>query len=121
MLKKEIPINLLWEDDKHLAFLDINPIQDGHTLIIPKYHQDYIFEMEDDKYLDLMNYAKKIAEKIKEKLSCKRVCVLVEGYAVPHVHIHLVPTNTDEDLKKEDRSRKVSQEDFLKIKNKLLS
>lgn len=99
----------------------MKPIQDGHTLIIPKYHHDYLFDMDNDKYSDFMNYSKSIAEKLKDKLSCKRVCVIVEGYAVPHTHIHLIPTNTDQDLKKEARLRSMNQEDFEKVKNKLLS
>ncbi|MDI9355296.1 MAG: HIT domain-containing protein [Cyanobium sp. MAG06] len=104
-----------------MAFLDIHPIQLGHTLVIPKYHQDYLFDMNNDKYIELMKYSKLIAQRLKDKLSCQRVCVIVEGYAVAHSHIHLIPTNTDKDLEKEHRLRDVSKEDMLLIKNKLLS
>ena len=79
-----------------MAFLDINPIQPGHTLLIPKQQIDYIFDMNDAEYTNLWLAAKEVAKLLKEKLKCERVCVIVEGYAVPHVHVHLIPTNTDQ-------------------------
>jgi histidine triad (HIT) family protein len=89
----EIPCHKVWEDQQHLAFLDINPWVEGHTLVIPKVEHDYLFDMSDDAYARLHLAAKKVANLLKDKLGCKRVCTMVIGYEVPHVHIHLLPTN----------------------------
>ena len=121
IISKEIPADIIWEGDDYIAFLDIHPIQLGHILVIPKIHNDYIFDLNDNQYINLMNNAKWIATKLKDKLSCNRVCVIVEGYAVAHTHIHLIPTNTDKDLEKEHRLRDVSQEEMDFVKNKLLN
>ncbi|MCA8910427.1 MAG: HIT family protein [Planctomycetes bacterium] len=94
----EIPSHKVWEDDKHFAFLDINPWVEGHTLVIPKAEHDYLFDMDDDAYAALHLAAKKVASLLKEKLGCARVCTVVMGYEVPHVHIHLLPTNTISDF-----------------------
>lgn len=103
IVSREIPAHVIWEDDKHLAFLDIKPIQKGHVLVIPKKQIDYIFDMSDIEYIELCVASKKVANFIKDKIKCERVCVIVEGYAVSHVHIHLIPTNNEDDLKKENR------------------
>ena len=117
IITREIPAHIIWEDDKHLAFLDIKPIQKGHALVIPKKQTDYLFAMSDADYIDLMLASKKVANFIKDKIDCKRVCVIVEGYAVPHTHIHLIPTNTEKDLKKEDRLRSVPDNYFKEMEN----
>lgn len=103
IVSREIPAHIIWEDDDHLAFLDIKPIQKGHVLVIPKKQTDYIFDMNDQDLSNLTLASKKVATLIKDKIGCNRVCVIVEGYAVPHTHIHLIPTNTEDDLKKENR------------------
>lgn len=87
----EIPTVKVWEDKKYLAFLDMNPINPGHTLVLPKKHTDYLFDLNDEEYFKLMLTAKKIAKMLKEKLGPKRIGMLIEGFGVPHVHIHLVP------------------------------
>lgn len=107
IVSREIPAYIIWEDNKHLAFLDINPIQKGHVLVIPKRQSDYVFDMSDTDYTELMLASKKVAQIIKDKIQCKRVCVMVEGYAIEHVHVHLIPTNTEDDLKKEFRLREL--------------
>jgi histidine triad (HIT) family protein len=89
----EIPAVKVWEDKKYVAFLDMNPVTPGHTLLIPKKHDDYIFDMKDKEYKKLMLTAKKIAKILKERLNPKRVGVIIEGFGVPHVHIHLIPIN----------------------------
>lgn len=94
----EIPCHKVWEDDAHIAFLDINPWVEGHTLVIPKVEHDYLFDMDDNAYTALHLAAKKVAGLLKEKLGCARVCVTVIGYEVPHVHIHLLPTNQMSDF-----------------------
>jgi histidine triad (HIT) family protein len=94
----EIPSHKVWEDEQHFAFLDINPWSYGHTLVVPKAEHDYLFDMPDDAYAALHLAAKTVAELLKKKLGCARVCTRVVGYEVPHVHIHLLPTNQMSDF-----------------------
>ena len=89
----EIPCHKILEDDKYLAFLDIRPINPGHTLVITKQEIDYVFNVEDDLLGGLMVFAKQVAKKIESTVDCKRIGVMVCGLEVPHVHIHLVPIN----------------------------
>lgn len=98
IINGEIPSYKIYEDDFAYAFLDINPINRGHTLVVSKIEKDYLFDLDEENYKNLMISAQKVAKIIKEKLGCKRVCVLVEGYEIPHVHIKLIPTNNSEDL-----------------------
>jgi histidine triad (HIT) family protein len=121
IINREIPAHIIYEDENHLAFLDINPVQLGHTLVIPKKQTDYIFDMNDSEYSDLMLASKKVAQILKDKLNCSRVCVTVEGYAVPHAHVHLIPTNTENDFKKENRLHNVSNAQLEEIKNIILN
>jgi histidine triad (HIT) family protein len=88
----------LAENDRYLAFLDVNPLVKGHTLVIPKIEQDYIFDISDDEYLGLMAFAKKVAHGLRKAVPCKRIGVAVIGLEVPHAHIHLVPLNSMSDI-----------------------
>jgi len=90
----EIPCAKVWEDDEFLAFLDIMPVAPGHTLVIPKEEVDYFFDIDDPKYLRMMTACKKLAAVIKETTGCKRVCIGVFGFEVPHAHVHLIPMDT---------------------------
>lgn len=94
----EIPCYKIAEDEKHFAFLDINPLAKGHTLVIPKAEGDYLFEMDDEAYLSLQLFAKKVAKAIEKAIPCKRVGVAVMGLEVPHTHIHLIPINKECDM-----------------------
>lgn len=89
----EIPCHKVWEDESHLAFLDIHPIREGHTLVIPKTHAPYLFGLDDAAYGDLMRAAKTVATTLKSSMCVPRVGVAVEGFAVDHVHVHLVPVD----------------------------
>ena len=100
IINREIPADIIYEDENYLAFLDIEPIQPGHVLVVPKKEIDYLFDMPEKDYLDYFKKVKEIAQIMKEKINCKRICVIVEGYSIEHVHIHLVPTNHPDDLKK---------------------
>ncbi len=91
IINGEIPSFKIAEDDKHFAFLDINPVAEGHTLVIPKMEVDYIFDLDDEVLAGLTAFAKKIARAIDESLGTIRTGVIVEGMEVPHAHIHLVP------------------------------
>ncbi|WP_069660648.1 HIT family protein [Arcticibacter eurypsychrophilus] len=94
----EIPSHKVAEDEHYLAFLDINPLVVGHVLVIPKKEVDYIFDLDDETYIGLQLFAKKVALSIKKAIVCKRVGVVVMGLEVPHTHIHLVPMNAMQDL-----------------------
>ncbi len=101
IIKGEIPSYKVAEDDKHYAFLDINPLVKGHTLVIPKLAEpeaDYIFDLTDEQLQGLITFAKKVAVGIKAATGCKRVGVAVLGMEVNHVHIHLVPMNSEKDM-----------------------
>lgn len=118
IINGEIPAVKIWEDEKHLAFLDINPINPGHTVLIPKKHDDYIFNLQDREYTELMLNAKKVAKILKDRLKPKRIGLAVEGFFVPHVHVHLVPLNRGNELNPE-RAKKISDEEMNKILEKI--
>ncbi len=100
IINNEIPSYKVYEDEVVCAFLDINPMQKGHTLVIPKVETDYLFDL-DEKYFDrFMHRVRYVAQVLKAKTNCARVCVVVEGYAVPHAHVHLIPTNNPDDFDK---------------------
>ena len=91
IIKGEIPSHKIYEDDKSLAFLDINPVTHGHTLVIPKVQIDHLWDVDDELYIHLMNVAKLIAVRQRTVIKPKRVGILVEGFDVPHAHIHVFP------------------------------
>jgi histidine triad (HIT) family protein len=94
----EIPSHTIWEDEHHLAFLDINPRVEGHTLVIPKKACDEVFAMPEEDYDALWTAARTVAHHLEHRTGCARVVVVILGYDVPHVHIHLMPTNHLEDF-----------------------
>jgi histidine triad (HIT) family protein len=100
IISGEIPGYKVYEDEYVCAILDINPMQKGHTLIIPKQEIDYLFDLDEMIFDKVMHRTRYVAQVIKAKTGCRRVCVIVEGYAVPHAHIHLIPTNDPDDLDK---------------------
>ncbi|MDD6889293.1 MAG: HIT family protein [Bacteroidales bacterium] len=94
----EIPSYKVAETDRYFAFLDINPVQPGHVLVIPKREVDYIFDIDDDEFAGLQLFAKKVARALRRAIPCRKVGVAVIGLEVPHAHIHLVPMNDEGDL-----------------------
>ncbi|MDX9782614.1 MAG: HIT family protein [Bacteroidales bacterium] len=94
----EIPSYKVAEDSNYFAFLDINPLAEGHVLVIPKKETDYIFDLEEEEIKGLFAFARRVAIGIKEAIPCKRVGVAVIGMEVPHAHIHLIPINTESDM-----------------------
>lgn len=96
--KGALPCHKVWENSKLLAFLDVNPINAGHTLLITKSHLEYIFEMKEQFYSELLAAAKMLSEPIRRAAGSKRVGMAIEGFSVPHVHIHLVPVNEKNEL-----------------------
>ena len=115
----EIPSYKVAEDEKYYAFLDINPLAKGHTLVIPKVEVDYIFDLDDETLAGLTKFAKKIAHKIKEQTGCKKVAMVVLGLEVPHAHIHLIPMNSEKDVDFGAEKLKLSPEEFKEIASKL--
>lgn len=95
----EIPAYKIAEDDNYLAFLDVNPNAKGHTLCIPKQEIDKIFDMDDELYLGLMKFSKKIAIALEKAVPCKRVGMAVVGLEVPHAHVHLIPLNHMDEMR----------------------
>ena len=98
ILAGEIPAHKILENDRYLAFLDIRPVNPGHTLVIPKQEIDYIFDIEDELLKGLMIFAKKVAKAIKQTIPCQKVGIMVAGIEVPHAHIHLIPIDGVSDL-----------------------
>lgn len=98
IIKGEIPCHKICEDTKYLAFLDIRPINPGHTLVIPKKEVDYLFDIEDALLSGMIVFAKKVARAIKKEVECERIGVMVAGLEVPHAHIHLIPIRAIADL-----------------------
>lgn len=115
IINGEIPCYKVAEDDRYFAFLDINPLTKGHTLVVPKQETDYIFDLDDKTLGDMMIFAKKIARKIKEKIDCKRVAVVVLGMEVPHAHIHLIPINSEQEVDFHREKLKLTPEEFQKV------
>lgn len=112
----EIPSYKVAENEDYYAFLDIAPMAKGHTLVIPKHvEDDYIFNLEDETYLGLCAFAKKVAQAIKAAVPCQRVGVAVLGMEVPHTHIHLVPLATEADMDFRKKKQELSTEEFIEI------
>ena len=99
IINGEIPAYKVAEDDNYLAFLDVNPNAKGHTLCIPKQEINKIFDMEEDHYLGLMKFSRKVAKALEKTVPCKRVGVAVVGLEVPHVHVHLIPLNEMDEMR----------------------
>jgi histidine triad (HIT) family protein len=98
IIKGEIPCYKIAENNDYFAFLDINPLRAGHTLVVPKREVDYIFDLDDDYLAGMIIFSKRIAEAIKSAFPCNRIGIAVLGLEVPHAHIHLVPMDTMEDI-----------------------
>lgn len=108
----EIPSYKVTENDKYYAFLDINPLQKGHTLVIPKKETDYIFDLTDEELSGLIVFAKKVAKAIEKTVPCQRIGIAVLGLDVPHAHVHLVPLNSGDDLNFCNVKKHFSNEDM---------
>ena len=111
----EIPSYKCAESDKFYAFLDINPVAKGHTLVIPRREVDYIFDMEDDELAEYQVFAKRVATALKKAFPCKKVAQVVLGLEVPHAHIHLIPMNSEADVDFRREKLKLSSEEMASI------
>lgn len=112
IINGEIPSYKIAEDDNYFAFLDINPLAKGHTLVIPKQEIDYIFEIEDELYQGLLLFSKRVALAIEQVVECKRMGLTVLGLEVPHAHVHVIPINTIYDIDFSKPKLKFTPEEF---------
>ena len=119
IIKGEIPCYKIAENDQFFAFLDINPLAKGHTLVVPKLQNDYIFDLDDKMLADMMVFAKKVAKAIEANVKCMRIGVAVIGIEVPHTHIHLVPINRVGDLNFANPKCQLSPEEMAEIADKI--
>jgi histidine triad (HIT) family protein len=117
----EIPSYKIAESEKFFAFLDIFPIQKGHTLVIPKIEVDKIFDVPDDYLAELLVFAKPIAKSIENSFACDRVSMFTVGLEVPHAHVHLVPINRTSDMNISNSKLKLSEAEFKEIQQKIIS
>ena len=121
IINGEIPCYKIAEDDNYFAFLDINPLKAGHTLVVPKKETDYIFDLDDKQLSGLILFSKRISMAIKSAIPCKRIGVAILGLEVPHAHIHLVPMDNMEDVNFKNPKLKFSPEEFKAIAAKISS
>lgn len=119
IVKGEIPSYKIAESENCYAFLDINPLAKGHTLVIPKKEVDYIFDVEDELYTQLFRFAKKVGLAIESVIPCKRMGMIAFGLDVPHAHIHLIPINKASDMSFSSPKLELNQQEFLKIATKI--
>ena len=119
IIKGEIPCYKIAENENYFAFLDINPLRAGHTLVVPKRETDYIFDLEDVYLSGMIVFSKKIAVAIKSAIPCNRIGVAILGLEVPHAHIHLVPMDTMEDINFRNPKLKFTVEEFKDIASKI--
>ena len=119
IVKGEIPSYKVYEDKNFLAFLDINPLKKGHTLVIPKKEVDYIFDIDSKEYQILWNTAKKIALGMKKVIECNRISIVVMGLEVPHAHIHLIPLDSMQDIDFSQPKLNISNDEMVQIANRI--
>lgn len=115
----EIPSYKIAEDDRFYAFLDINPLAKGHTLVIPKKEVDYILDLDDDLHAGLWNFAKKIGKAVEKVVPCKRIGFTVIGLEVPHTHIHVIPINTIYDMDFKQPKLQLENSEFIELADKI--
>lgn len=118
IINGKIPSYKVAENEKFYAFLDINPNSKGHTLVVPKKEEDRIFDMDEEDYLSLMRYSRKIAKGVEKAVPCERVGMTVIGLEVPHVHVHLIPLHNMDDANF-SKKEKVSAEEFQEIADEI--
>jgi histidine triad (HIT) family protein len=119
IINGEIPCYKIAENDRYFAFLDINPLREGHTLVVPKREVDYIFDMDDEQLTGLILFSKKVAAAIREVFPCNRISIAILGLEVPHAHVHLIPMDSMEDVNFKNPKLKLSQQEFKDIAAKI--
>ena len=121
IINGEIPCYKVAEDERFFAFLDINPLSKGHTLVVPKQETDYLFDLQPELLGEMMQFAQKVARALKQSIACKRIGVIVMGLEVPHAHIHLIPMNSEADMNFSRPKLKLSVDEFTTLTNQISS
>ena len=119
IVEREIPAHIVAEDENYLAFLDINPLKEGHTLVIPKKEVDYVFDLDDETVQGLFAFAKRVAKSIESVVECDRIGVTVMGLEVPHAHVHLIPINTMDDMSFANMKLSFSKDEMAAMAGKI--
>ena len=119
IINGEIPSHKVAENEKFCAFLDLSPLQKGHTLVVPKNETDYIFDLGDEELKEMIVFAKEVSKKIKKSFPCNRIGMTVIGLEVPHAHIHLIPINAEKDMNFQSPKLKLEEDEFKAIADKL--
>ena len=121
IIQREIPANILYENENFISILDISPLTLGHSLVIPKVEVDYLFDL-DDKYLNkIMTFSKVLSNALSKSVSCKRVGLTVIGLEVPHAHLHLIPFNNEREMSFSNERLRLSKNEFLELQKKIVS
>ncbi|MGZ3904915.1 MAG: HIT family protein [Bacteroidia bacterium] len=115
----QIPCYKVAENEHCIAFLDINPLKEGHTLIVPKKEVDDMFDLDDDNYMDLLSFAKQVARAVRAVIPCKRIGVTVLGFEVPHAHIHLIPLNNEAEANFRNPKMVFTKDEFEATRKKI--
>lgn len=121
IINREIPAHIVAENDEFLAFLDINPLAEGHVLVIPKVEVDYLFDLEDDVLSKILVFSKGVAKAIESVVTCERIGISVIGLEVPHAHVHLIPMNSIDDMNFTRMKLSLSPEELAEIAKKINS
>lgn len=119
IINREIPAHIVAENDEFLAFLDINPLAEGHTLVIPKVEVDYLFDLQDDVLSKILVFSKGVAKAIESVITCERIGVSVIGLEVPHAHVHLIPMNSIDDMNFTRMKLSLSPEELAETARKI--
>lgn len=119
IIENKVPCYKVAENDNFIAFLDINPLKKGHTLIVPKIEIDYIFDNDDETLSNVLLFAKPIAQAIKKVTKCKRIGITVIGLEVPHTHMHLIPINNESDMNFSNQRIQIKSEEFIELASKI--
>jgi histidine triad (HIT) family protein len=120
IIKGEIPCYKIAENDNFIAFLDVNPLQEGHTLVVPKTQIDYIYDLPEDILSELFIFSKSVAKKIEVSIKCERIGIAVIGLEVPHAHIHLIPINEISDMNFQNQRIELNKDGFQNIRDKII-
>ena len=120
IINKELPCYKIAENDNFIAFLDVNPLQEGHTLVVPKTQIDYIYDLPEDILSELFIFSKSVAKKIEVSIKCERIGIAVIGLEVPHAHIHLIPINEISDMNFQNQRIELNKDDFQNIRDKII-
>ncbi|PDH50380.1 MAG: HIT family protein [Rhodothermaeota bacterium MED-G16] len=121
IIQREIPANILYENENFISILDISPLTLGHSLVIPKVEVDYLFDLDDNYLNKIMTFSKVLSNALSKSVSCKRVGLTVIGLEVPHAHLHLIPFNNEREMSFSNERLRLSKNEFLELQKKIIS